>query len=435
MEHEILLPSPGESVSEAEVAVWHKKEGDLVQRDEILLEVETDKATLEIVAEYSGQLKILAAESEVVQVGGVLGKIIEVAGMEAAGVKPQKEAASPSQNAETLKEEEGSKGEVIASPAARKMITESDLNPAAISATGKGGRVTKADVLDHIENSAGKDETRQPPRPTGQPGVEITSASSQVDSITQTEAVSPASVESPRTLVGSREEKSIPIPRIRKKIAQRLKAVQNTAAILTTFNEVDMSEVIRLRNEYKESFEKKHGIKLGFMGFFVKAAVEALRRVPDVNAEWREDSLVYKSYQDIGVAVSTGKGLVVPVVRNAADLSLAGVEKEIARLAQRGREGSLGIDEMSGGTFTITNGGVFGSLLSTPILNPPQTAILGMHKTEKRPVVVGDEIVIRPMMYVAMSYDHRVIDGKEAVQFLVTIKECIENPVRVLLEV
>ena len=416
MEYEILLPSPGESVSEAEVAVWHKKEGDLVARDELLLEVETDKATLEIMAEYSGKLHIVAVENAVVPVGGILGKIVEVSGFEATGVKVEDSSQVSSSHSAQVAEEitanpQNMQG--IPSPSARKMMAESNLNAQEVEGTGKGGRIIKGDVIDHLAR-----ETKPEP-------AKLVSSAQTLSTPKEAAELSP----------GSREENPVPIPRIRKKIAERLKAVQNTAAILTTFNEVDMSAIMQLREEYKDTFEKKHGIKLGFMGFFVKAAVEALRRVPDVNAEWREDTLVYKNYQDIGVAVSTGKGLVVPVVRNAADLSLAGVEKEIARLAQRGRDGTLGIDEMSGGTFTITNGGVFGSLLSTPILNPPQTAILGMHKTERRPIVVGDEILIRPMMYVAMSYDHRVIDGKEAVQFLVTIKECIENPVRILLEV
>jgi 2-oxoglutarate dehydrogenase E2 component (dihydrolipoamide succinyltransferase) len=308
------------------------------------------------------------------------------------------------------------------------MLEESKLDPSSLEGTGKDGRITKGDVLDGLGTSTPQTQTLAEPEPTKAAALPRTPQPAAVPA--EPETREPSSL-----AFGQRKENPVPIPRIRRKIAQRLKEVQNTAAILTTFNEVDMSEILRLRQEYKETFEKRHGIKLGFMGFFVKAAVEALRRVPDVNAEWREDTLVYKSYQDIGVAVSTGKGLVVPVIREAGSLSLAEVEKEIGRLAKKGRDGALGIDDMSGGTFTITNGGVFGSLLSTPILNPPQTAILGMHKTEKRAVVVGNEIVIRPMMYVALSYDHRVIDGKEAVQFLVTIKDCIENPVRVMLEV
>ena len=337
-------------------------------------------------------------------------------GSEASGVKIE----APGGNTSASSSNQAPKAELVVqkagipSPSARKMIAESNLDSREVEGTGKGGRIIKGDVIEHLA----KTPTPESTVPSSDPS--------------PTPSLIPGGDQHG---FGDRQEKSVPIPRIRKKIAERLKAVQNTAAILTTFNEVDMSAIFQLREEYKDTFEKKHGVKLGFMGFFVKAAVEALRRVPDVNAEWREDALVFKNYQDIGVAVSTGKGLVVPVVRNAGDLSLAGVETEIARLAQRGRDGLLGIDEMSGGTFTITNGGVFGSLLSTPILNPPQTAILGMHKTERRPVVVGDEIKIRPMMYVAMSYDHRVIDGKEAVQFLVTIKECIENPVRILLEV
>ena len=427
MEHEILLPSPGESVTEAEVAVWHKKEGEIVSKDDVLLEVETDKATLEISAEFTGQLKILVGENQVVKVGSILGKIVEVAGAGASGVKPQEVSVQSSEEpaaAKTRVEETR-----VASPAARKMLEESRLDPSSVDGSGKDGRITKGDVLDTLE--------AMPPHQSQNPvHLEPTKPQSlttaPIPAIVQPE---PETKENTSLPFGQRKENPVPIPRIRRKIAQRLKEVQNTAAILTTFNEVDMSEILRLRQEYKETFEKRHGIKLGFMGFFVKAAVEALRRVPDVNAEWREDTLVYKSYQDIGVAVSTGKGLVVPVIREAGNLSLAEVEKEIGRLAKKGRDGALGIDDMTGGTFTITNGGVFGSLLSTPILNPPQTAILGMHKTEKRAVVVGNDIVIRPMMYVALTYDHRVIDGKEAVQFLVTIKDCIENPVRVMLEV
>ncbi len=396
---EIKVPPLGESVSEGTVARWIKKEGQAVVADEILVELETDKVTLEVTSPASGVLsKINHPEGTNVEVGQILGMV-------AVGAEATVEAVI-----EEIKEEIREEIKVVEAkvapaekrvemavqhgPAVRKMAEENNINVAAVASSGKDGRVTKGDVINFMENPV---------------------------------AAAPA-----RT-VEAREER-VKMTRLRQRIAERLKGAQNTAAILTTFNEVDMTNVIEMRNRYKESFEKKHGVKLGFMSFFVKAAIQALKEIPEVNAEINGDEIIYKNYYDIGVAVSAPQGLVVPVVRDADAMNFADVEKEIARLGGRARDGKLGIDEMTGGTFTVSNGGIFGSLMSTPILNSPQTGILGMHKTQDRPVAINGQVVIRPMMYIALSYDHRLIDGKEAVTFLVRIKESIENPERLLLD-
>lgn len=383
MAGEIIVPSLGESVSEATIAKWFKKVGDSVQMDEPLVELETDKVTMEVNAPASGALKSISVpEGKTVAVGALLGLIeVGAAGAVSAKSAPAPIAAAPVSSAPSSSAQSG--------PAARKLLDETGISASSISGTGKDGRVTKGDVI---------------------------SAASAPIAVPQ----------------GAREER-VKMSKLRQVIAKRLKESQNTAAILTTFNEIDMSNVIALRAEYKDAFEKKHGVRMGFMSLFVKAAVNALKEIPAVNAEIQGDELIYKNHYDIGVAVGTEQGLVVPVVRNADQLSLAEIEKEIGRLAEKARLGTLAMSDLSGGTFTVSNGGVYGSLMSTPIINPPQSAILGMHKTEERPIAVKGQVVIRPMMYVALSYDHRIIDGKESVTFLVKVKEAIEDPRRLLL--
>ena len=389
---DILVPNMGESVTEATISKWFKKAGDAIKQDEPLCELETDKVTMEVPAPAAGMLKeIKAAQGAVVSIGQVLGVIEEGAAGSASAPAPvaAKPAAAPAPAPAPASQADKS------GPAATKAAAEAGINLASVSATGKDGRVTKGDVM--------------------------------------AAASAPASAPV-ATSSGPREER-VKMTKLRQTIAKRLKDSQNTAAILTTFNEIDMSNVIGLRADYKDAFEKKHGVRLGFMGFFVKAAVTALKEIPEVNASIEGDEIVYKNFYDIGVAVGGANGLVVPVVRNADQLSIMEIEKEIARLAQKAKDGTLSMAEMSGGTFTVSNGGVYGSLMSTPIVNPPQSAILGMHKTEDRPIAVKGQVVIRPMMYVAVSYDHRIIDGRESVTFLVKIKEAIEDPRRLLLGV
>lgn len=401
---QILVPTLGESVSEAIISKWLKKEGDAVSADEPVCELETDKVTLEVNAPATGTLsKIMAPENSTVGVGAVLGEISEGAiNSSASGQKPQAFANVPTQSPaqETTSVEK-------LSPAVKKLIGDHSVNPAELSGTGKEGRITKGDVLAHVEAPK--------------------------TSISQSAPVT--SIATPPRALAPREER-VKMTRLRQRIAQRLKEAQNTAAMLTTFNEIDMTAVMDLRNAYKDIFEKKHGTKLGFMSFFVKASVNALREIPAVNAEINADDIIYKNYYDISVAVSTPQGLVVPVVKDCDVKSMAQIEKDIASLGLRAREGKITVDEMTGGTFTITNGGVFGSLMSTPIINPPQVAILGMHKTQMRPMVMPNgDIKARPMMYIALSYDHRIIDGREAVTFLVRIKEALEDPQRLILEI
>ena len=403
MSVEIIVPALGESVKEATVAKWLKKIGDTVAVDDALVELETDKVTLEVNAKSAGVLSEIKAQTgATVSVGAVLGSIGAGTGAApapkaAAAPKPAAPAAAPT----PVKTADAS---APLSPAVRKIVDDNKMDTSGLSGTGKDGRLTKGDVLEALS------------RPPSAPAAKSAPASS-----------------GPRTKA-EREER-VKMTRLRQRIAERLKEAQNTAAMLTTFNEVDMSHVMALRNQYKDAFEKKHGVKLGFMSFFVKAAVQALKDFPAVNAEIDGADIIYKNYYDIGVAVSTPTGLVVPVVRDADQKGYSGIEKEIADLGLRARDGKLGLEELMGGTFTITNGGVFGSMMSTPIINPPQSAILGMHATKDRPVVVGGQIVIRPMMYLALSYDHRIIDGKEAVSFLVRVKDAIEDPQRLLLDV
>jgi len=411
MSIEIRVPTLGESVTEATIVRWLKRPGEAVAQDEPLVELETDKVNLEIPAPAAGVLEAILVEAgKDVAVGTVVGRIAE--GVAAAASAPAVSAAAPVEPAPPLAPE------VRAGPAARKEAAEAGIALAAVTPTGPKGTVTKEDVRAAAAAAAVHGAGAEP-------------AMAPAPSVLPSPPLSPPAAAPARA---AREER-VRMTRLRKRIAERLKEAQNTAAMLTTFNEVDMSAVIALRERYQDAFVKKHGVKLGFMSFFVKASIEALKAFPAVNAEIDGEEIVYKHYYDIGVAVSTDQGLVVPVVRDADLLSFADIEKRIADLGRRAREGKLAIEELQGGTFTITNGGVFGSLLSTPILNPPQVGILGMHKIQKRPVVLEDgSIVARPMMYLALSYDHRIIDGREAVSFLVRVKECIEAPERMLLE-
>jgi len=405
MSIEIKAPTFPESVQEGNIATWHKKPGDSVTRDELLVDIETDKVVLEVVAPADGTLEeVLKGEGDIVQSNEIIARVV-------AGSSAAKPAVEKNPEPEVKSDDSGkdSSDEKIASPAARKLAEEKGVNLQNVSGTGKDGRITKEDIV-----------AIQPASPE-QPAIASTPAPA-------------ASL--PPLAEGDRVEKRVPMTRMRSRIADRLVQVTQTTAMLTTFNEVDMHRIMNLRTEFKDSFSKIHnGTRLGFMGFFVRAATEALKRFPAVNASIDGPDVVYHGYQDVGVAVSTDKGLVVPVLRNADTMSIADVESTIAEFGAKARDGKLSIEEMTGGTFTITNGGVFGSLLSTPILNPPQTAILGMHKIQERPVAENGQVVIRPMMYLALSYDHRLVDGKEAVQFLVAIKEMIENPAKILLEI
>ncbi len=411
---EIKAPSLPESVPDGTIATWYKQEGDAVTRDELLVDIETDKVLLEVVAPDNGVLKsINKAEGDTI-VSNELLAIFEVG---AATANTEKEAAPAKVEAQVLEDNSGV--EVLMSPAAKKLIEENSLSPNSIKSTGKDGRITKEDVLKHLETAAAEGakaaEGNEAPTP----------ASNAESSIANSAAYT-----------GARAEERIPMTRLRAKVAERLLKATTTTAMLTTFNEVNMQPVMDIRNRYKDLFEKKHdGTRLGFMSFFVRASIEALKHYPAVNASIDGSEIIYHGYQDIGVAVSSPRGLVVPVLRDADAMSLAAIEKNIRDYGVKARDGKLSIEEMTGGTFTISNGGVFGSLLSTPILNPPQTAILGMHKIQDRPMAVNGEVKILPMMYLALSYDHRMIDGKEAVQFLVTIKEMLEDPARILLEV
>ncbi|MDG1064974.1 MAG: 2-oxoglutarate dehydrogenase complex dihydrolipoyllysine-residue succinyltransferase [Luminiphilus sp.] len=408
---EIKAPAFPESVADGEVAAWHKAEGDTVARDELLVEIETDKVVMEVVAPESGVLtSIVAVEGQTIESEALL------AVLEAGDVKqPAARSASASKNVES--EQPAESGDHAMGPAARAMIDEHGIDPAVIAGSGKGGRVTKEDVTKHLKNSA----QAAPVKPTSAASPAVAPAVK-----AHGEAYGPSS---------ERIEKRVPMTRMRARIAERLLEATQQTAMLTTFNEVNMAPLMKLRSQYKESFEKAHnGTRLGFMGFFVKACCEALKRYPAVNASIDGSDVVYHGYQDIGVAVSTNDGLVVPVLRDADFMSIADVEAAIRDLGLKAQAKKLTIEEMTGGTFTVSNGGVFGSLLSTPILNPPQTGILGMHTIQERPVAVNGEVVIQPMMYLALSYDHRLIDGKTAVQFLVTVKGFIEDPARILLQ-
>ncbi|MGL4963523.1 MAG: 2-oxoglutarate dehydrogenase complex dihydrolipoyllysine-residue succinyltransferase [Inquilinus sp.] len=416
MSVEIKVPALGESVSEATVARWLKKPGDTVAMDEPLVELETDKVTLEVNATAAGVLESVAAEEgSNVEVGALLGSIGEGSGAPAkpaAKAEAAKPAAAPAAAPAPAKANGGDAP--IAMPSAAKIIAETGLDAGAIAGSGKGGRILKEDAQAAASGSA------KPAAAAPASGSVI-----EVPAFTRPES-------GPRPKK-DREER-VRMTKLRKTIATRLKQAQNNAAMLTTFNEVDMTALMALRNQYKDSFEKKHGVKLGFMSFFLKACIVALKELPAVNAEIDGDELVYKNYYDIGVAVGTPNGLVVPVVRDADGLSFAEVEKTIGDLGRKARDGKLSMADLTGGTFTISNGGVYGSLMSTPILNPPQSGILGMHKIQERPMAVGGKVEIRPMMYLALSYDHRIIDGREAVTFLVRVKECLEDPQRILLD-
>ncbi|WP_426438688.1 2-oxoglutarate dehydrogenase complex dihydrolipoyllysine-residue succinyltransferase [Bradyrhizobium genosp. P] len=409
---EIRVPTLGESVTEATIGRWFKKAGDAVAVDEPLVELETDKVTIEVPAPTAGTLgEIIAKDGETVAVGALLGQINEgAAGAKpAAAAAPAKAAAPAAPPPAAAPAPKAAPADAPLAPSVRRLSAESGVDASTVPGSGKDGRVTKGDMLAAIEKAASA------PTPVNQPAAAV-----------QVRAPSPADD-------AAREER-VKMTRLRQTIARRLKDVQNTAAMLTTFNEVDMTEVMKLRAMYKEVFEKKHGSKLGFMGFFTKAVVQGLKDIPAVNAEIDGTDLIYKNYYHIGVAVGTDRGLVVPVVRDCDHKSIAEIEKSIADFGRRARDGQLKIDEMQGGTFTITNGGIYGSLMSTPILNAPQAGILGMHKIQERPMVVGGKIEARPMMYLALSYDHRVIDGKEAVTFLVRVKESLEDPARLVLD-
>ncbi|MGX5735775.1 2-oxoglutarate dehydrogenase complex dihydrolipoyllysine-residue succinyltransferase [Bosea thiooxidans] len=410
MATEIRVPTLGESVSEATIGKWFKKPGEAVKADEPLVELETDKVTLEVNAPTAGVLgEIVAKEGETVGVNALLGSIAD--GAAAATAPAPKAEAKPAAAPAPAPAAEAPKAAATkaadSGPAVSRLAAESGIDASSVPASGKDGRVTKGDMLAAIA--------------TG--GAVVPAA-----------APAPVQLRAPSAPDDASREERVKMTKLRQTIARRLKEAQSNAAMLTTFNEVDMTNVMALRNQYKDVFEKKHGVKLGFMGFFVKACVQALKEIPAVNAEIDGTDIIYKNYYHIGVAVGTEKGLVVPVVRDADELSIAGVEKKIGEFGRKARDGQLKIEEMQGGTFTISNGGVYGSLMSTPILNAPQSAILGMHKIQERPVVVGGKIEIRPMMYLAVSYDHRIIDGKEAVTFLVRIKEGLEDPARLVLD-
>jgi len=427
---EIRVPQAGESVTEAMISEWFVESGEKINKDDDLLEFETDKANQTQPAEETGIVEIVVEAGEVVEVGQLVG-YIDTDGSESAGTDDEgsEDSASDDTDAETKSEdasqaadteETGDSGDKPLSPAVRRIVEEEGLDPSTIQGTGKDGRILKEDAL-----AAAKQKSRKPKPSPEQP--EKTQKPSSGGKVVDLHVAREAS--------GERGERHVPMSMMRRRIAQRLVEAQQTAAILTTFNEIDMSAVMALRSRYKESFEKRHGVRLGFMSFFVKAAIEALREIPEINALVDGNTIVYRDYFDIGVAVGSQKGLVVPVIRDADQLSFAEIEKSINAYAEKARTGKIALEDLSGGTFTLSNGGIYGSLLSTPILNPPQSGILGMHKIEKRPVVVDDQVVVRPMMYVALSYDHRIVDGKGAVTFLVKIKECLEDPNRMLLEV
>ncbi|KQM31484.1 2-oxoglutarate dehydrogenase complex dihydrolipoyllysine-residue succinyltransferase [Agrobacterium cavarae] len=416
MATEIRVPTLGESVSEATVGTWFKKVGDTVKADEPLVELETDKVTVEVPAPASGVLtEIVAQNGETVGLDALLGQIAEgAAGAATSAPAPAAAPAAPAPAAAPAAaapapaaSAPAASGSVPPAPAAGKLLSENNLSADQVDGSGKRGQVLKGDVLAAVAKGV------------------------------SAPAAAPAPVAAPRPVSAEQDavrEERVKMTRLRQTIARRLKDAQNTAAMLTTYNEVDMKAVMDLRNRYKDVFEKKHGVKLGFMGFFTKAVTHALKELPAVNAEIDGNDIIYKNYCHVGMAVGTDKGLVVPVIRDADQLSIAGVEKELGRLAKAARDGSLGMADMQGGTFTITNGGVYGSLMSSPILNAPQSGILGMHKIQERPVAIGGQVVIRPMMYLALSYDHRIVDGKEAVTFLVRVKESLEDPERLVLD-
>ncbi|HEX9626223.1 MAG TPA: 2-oxoglutarate dehydrogenase complex dihydrolipoyllysine-residue succinyltransferase [Acidiferrobacterales bacterium] len=410
MSIEVQVPVFPESVADGTIVSWHKQPGDHVKRSEVLADIETDKVVFEIPAPEDGVLKeILEKEGATVVARQVIARLDRGDG---AGAEPKPATAPPPAAP--------AKAEAVITPSAQKLMDEHGIDPTAVSGSGKDGRVLKEDVLRHLDEQRAAPAAR-PVAPVPAPAAPPMEA--------------PAPVPPAARPAGERPEKRVPMTRLRARIAERLVEAQRTAAILTTFNEVNMQPVMALRNRYKDRFEQEHGVKLGFMSFFVKAVVEALQRFPEVNASIDDTDVVYHGFFDIGIAVGSPRGLVVPVLRDADALSMAQIEARIAEFGAKAKDGTLGIEDITGGTFTITNGGVFGSLLSTPILNPPQSGILGMHKIEERPVAESGQVVIRPMMYVALSYDHRLVDGREAVQFLVAVKELLEDPARILLAV
>ncbi|MFP5520285.1 MAG: 2-oxoglutarate dehydrogenase complex dihydrolipoyllysine-residue succinyltransferase [Bdellovibrionia bacterium] len=410
---EVKVPSVGESITEATIGSWTKNSGEFVKRNEVIMLLETDKASVEVIADADGVISISAEAGTVVQIGATVATIDTTASAPAASAA----AAAPAPAASAAPAPAGGKEihpdlKNHLAPSVQKIVNEKGIDPATIAGTGKDGRLTKADVM----------------------GASAPTATAPTAAKAETKAA-PAAMVVPRGPSKQGDKKLVPMTTIRKRIAERLKEAQNTAALLTTFNEIDMSQVMELRSKYKDVFKDKYGVNLGFNGFFVKAACEALKAYPAVNAWISGTDIEYHNYYNIGIAVSTEKGLMVPVIKDADNLSLAGIELAVRDLAIKGRDGKIGLDDLSGGTFSITNGGVFGSLLSTPILNTPQSAILGLHKIQDRPMAINGKVEIRPMMYVALTYDHRIIDGKEAVSFLVKIKENVENPERLLLEV
>jgi 2-oxoglutarate dehydrogenase E2 component (dihydrolipoamide succinyltransferase) len=415
MVFELKVPSAGESISEVVIATWLKKEGDTVKKDEALVEIETDKATLEVPSPVAGVLtKILKVKGLNANIGEVIAQIEEGAASvqqsaESRGLKAEsKEQGQPS----ALNAQPSASGGFVM-PAAQKLASEKGIDASLVTGTGPGARVLKEDVQKVISQQP---ETRNP-------------------KLSQPSAISQNQQPISTLSTGNRQEDAVPMSPLRKKIAERLVQAQQTAALLTTFNEVDMTSVMTLRNDYKDAFEKKYGVRLGFMSFFVKAAIDALKTIPQLNAEIRGTDIIYKNYYDIGVAVSTPKGLVVPVLRNTERLSFAEIEKAIGEFGKRAQENKIMPDELQGGTFTISNGGVFGSLMSTPIVNPPQSGVLGMHTIQERPIAKNGQVVIAPMMYIALTYDHRIVDGREAVTFLKRIKDAVESPARMLLEI
>lgn len=420
MTTEVLVPNLPESVSDATLITWHKQLGDQVSKNENLVDLETDKVVLEVPAPASGVLtRILKKDGSIVVANDVLA-ILDSNADAAPEKKPPAATAETQPESAPVKAEPETTTHIPLSPSVRRLVVEKNLDPSVITGSGKHGRITKHDVLDYLDDEAGSEPSIEQELGT-EPAPEPAQPSKTVQIKPETSVLRP--------------EQRVPMTRLRAKIAERLLQAQQNAAMLTTFNEVNMHNVIELRNSYKSRFEQKHTIKLGFMSFFVKASIEALKKFPAINASIDGNDIIYHGYYDIGIAVTTPRGLIVPVLRDADQLDFAGIEKSIADYGKKARDGSLSYEDLTGGTFTITNGGIFGSMLSTPILNPPQCAILGMHAIKERPVVENGEIIIRPIMYLALSYDHRLVDGRDAVQFLGTIKECLEAPAHLLLNI
>jgi 2-oxoglutarate dehydrogenase E2 component (dihydrolipoamide succinyltransferase) len=422
MTTEIRVPQLPESIADATLVTWHKQPGDAIRRDENLADLETDKVVLEVPAPANGVVREIRVPSGTVVTSGQVLALIEEGAAAAAAPKPAGAAAAAAPKTPPAADGDGGKDAGKLSPSVRRLVEENHLDPSAIPASGRDGRLTKSDVVGFLG--------KRPAEAT--PGTASAAAPAPAAAATPAPAAR-APTPRPAAPAGARAEQRVPMTRLRARIAQRLIEAQSTQALLTTFNEVDLTATQELRARYKERFEKEHGVKLGFMSFFVKASIEALKKFPVVNAAVDGNDIIYHEYYDIGVAVSTDRGLIVPIVRDADAKSFAVIEKEVADYARKAREGSLALEDLTGGTFTITNGGVFGSLMSTPIVNAPQSAILGMHKIQERPMVLGGQIAARPMMYLAVTYDHRIIDGREAVQFLVAIKEALEDPGRMLL--